>query len=404
LVTGKTEKAASIISYGLLVMTLTHTLTLVFQRMPSALFPTLMRPEEFNLTLQQIGIIAAIPPLCSALLSIPMGLLSDRYGARKMVFASMVVSALGALLASQASNPIIFIVAISLLSVSTTIYHPAAYSFTTKIVKPGDRPKVLGIHGAGGTLGMSLGPISLSILIGLLAFGWRQAFLFWLIPIILGAITVFGIKTEPTEDLQVNPASQMVEAEKPNIRSMMTTSLLLFLVFVGIRSIGRSMVGSFLPIYMVNTKGISESLANIIYGGNTLMGLIAAPLGGALASRFGEKRWLIGVLILSYICLGLAFLVPNTIAFTALYLISGFFNFLGMAANSSIVAKLSPSSQRGLGYALFFLPGSLMGAVAPVIAAFIGEVFGLSSIFYASIVVYAAGLFVLWFGVKIKEQ
>jgi MFS family permease len=401
--TGKTEKAASIISYGLLVMTLTHTLTHVFQRMPSALFPTLMRPEEFNLTLQQIGIIAAIPPLCSALLSIPMGLLSDRYGARKMVFASMVVSALGALLASQASNPIIFIVAISLLSVSTTIYHPAAYSFTTKIVKPGDRPKVLGIHGAGGTLGMSLGPISLSILIGLLAFGWRQAFLFWLIPIILGAITVFGIKTEPTEDLQVNPASQMVEAEKPNIRSMMTTSLLLFLVFVGIRSIGRSMVGSFLPIYMVNTKGISESLANIIYGGNTLMGLIAAPLGGALASRFGEKRWLIGVLILSYICLGLAFLVPNTIAFTALYLISGFFNFLGMAANSSIVAKLSPSSQRGLGYALFFLPGSLMGAVAPVIAAFIGEVFGLSSIFYASIVVYAAGLFVLWFGVKIKE-
>ena len=403
MVTGKTEKAASIISYGLLVMTLTHTLTHVFQRMPSALFPTLMRPEEFNLTLQQIGIIAAIPPLCSALLSIPMGLLSDRYGARRMVFASMVVSALGALLASQASNPIMFIVAISLLSVSTTIYHPAAYSFTTKIVKPGDRPKVLGIHGAGGTLGMSLGPISLSILIGLLAFGWRQAFLFWLIPIILGAITVLGIKTEPTEDFQVNPAPQKVEAEKSNIRSMLTTSLLLFLVFVGIRSIGRSMVGSFLPIYMVNTKGISESLTNIIYGGNTLMGLIAAPLGGALASRFGEKRWLIGVLVLSYICLGLAFVIPNTIAFTALYLISGFFNFLGMAANSSIVAKLSPSSQRGLGYALFFLPGSLMGAVAPVIAAFIGEVFGLSSIFYASIAVYAAGLFVLWFGVKIKE-
>jgi MFS family permease len=387
---GKTEKAASIISYGLLVMTLTHTLTHVFQRMPSALFPTLMRPEEFNLTLQQIGIIAAIPPLCS-------------YGARRMVFASMVVSALGALLASQASNPIMFIVAISLLSVSTTIYHPAAYSFTTKIVKPGDRPKVLGIHGAGGTLGMSLGPISLSILIGLLAFGWRQAFLFWLIPIILGAITVLGIKTEPTEDFQENPAPEKVEAKKANIRSMMTTSLLLFLVFVGIRTIGRSMVGSFLPIYMVNTKGISESLTNIIYGSNTLMGLIAAPLGGALAGRFGEKRWLIGVLVLSYICLGLAFVIPNTIVFTALYLISGFFNFLGMAANSSIVAKLSPSSQRGLGYALFFLPGSLMGAVAPVIAAFIGEVFGLSSIFYASITVYAAGLFVLWFGVKIKE-
>ena len=83
---GKPEKTASIISYGLLVMTLTHTITHVFQNMPSALFPILMKPDEFNLTLQQIGIIAAIPPLCSALLSIPMGLLSDRYGSRKMVF------------------------------------------------------------------------------------------------------------------------------------------------------------------------------------------------------------------------------------------------------------------------------------------------------------------------------
>jgi MFS family permease len=336
-----------------------------------------MRPEEFNLSLQQIGIIAAIPPLCSAL---------------------------GALMASQASNPMMFILAISLLSVNTTIYHPAAYSFTTKIVQPSDRPKALGIHGAGGTFGMSIGPISLSILMGLLAFRWRQVYFFWFIPLILGAIAVIGIKTEPTEDTPTTILSQPVKEEKPNIRSMLTTSLLLFLVFVGIRTIGRSMIGSFLPIYMVNNKGISESLTNIIYGSNTLMGLVAAPLGGAIATRFGEKRWLSGVLVLSYVCLGLAFVIPNTTAFIVLYLISGFFNFLGMAANSSIVAKLSPSSQRGLGYALFFLPGSAMGAVAPIIAASIGEAFGLASIFYASIAVYVLGLFVLHFGVKLKES
>ena len=64
------ERGATIFTYGLVVMTVTHTLTHLFQRMPSALFPTLMKPTEFNLTLQQVGIIAAIPPLCSAILSI----------------------------------------------------------------------------------------------------------------------------------------------------------------------------------------------------------------------------------------------------------------------------------------------------------------------------------------------
>jgi len=399
----RVETGAKFFSYGLLVMTFTHTLTHVFQRMPSALFPILMRPEEFNLTLQQVGVIAAIPPLCSALLSIPMGILSDRYGARRMVFVSMFVSLIGAFLASQAPNLTVFIIAISLLSVNTTIYHPAAYSFTTKIVKPEDRSRALGIHGAGGTFGMSIGPISLSILMTLLALRWRQVYLFWLIPIILGALTVLRIKTEPVEDLTEKPRETDGEAP-PNIMSILTLNLVLFLTFVGIQTSGRAMIGSFLPIYMVNNIGLSESLSNLIYGSNTLMGLVAAPLGGAIAGRYGEKRWLLGVLIVSYVCLGIAFTVSNTILFVSFYLLSGFFNFLGMAANSSIVAKLSPSSQRGLGYALFFLPGSIMGAIAPVIAAYIGETFGLISIFLVSIVVYFVGLLVLNFGVKIRDD
>jgi NNP family nitrate/nitrite transporter-like MFS transporter len=403
----KSERVASsgtILTYGLIVMTVTHTITHVFQRMPSALFPTLMKPTEFNLTLQQVGLIAAIPPLCSALLSIPMGLLSDRYGSNRMVLISMAVSAAGCLIASQAQTPLMFIVAISLLSINTTIYHPAAYSFTTKLVKPRNRPRALGIHGAGGTLGMSVGPISLSILMGLFAYKWRQVYIFWLIPVILGVLAVLRLKSEPTDDVQVEIDEKIENDSKGEATSLLTMGLLMFLAFVGINTIGRSMIASFLPIYMVNVKGLSNSLSNLIYGSNTLMGLVAAPLGGAFAVRFGEKRWLLAVLLFSYVSIALAFLVPSDIAFVAFYLLSGFFNFLGMAANSSIVAKLSSSQQRGLGYALYFLPGSIMGAVAPVLAAYIGDAYGLSAIFYASLIVYFTGLFVLKFFVKVRPS
>ena len=403
----KSERASSsgtIITYGLIVMTVTHTITHVFQRMPSALFPTLMKPTEFNLTLQQVGLIAAIPPLCSALLSIPMGLLSDRYGSNRMVLISMAVSAAGCLIASQAQTPLMFIVAISLLSINTTIYHPAAYSFTTKLVKPRNRPRALGIHGAGGTLGMSVGPISLSILMGLFAYKWRQVYIFWLIPVILGVLAVLRLKSEPTDDVQVEIDEKIENDSRGEATSLLTMGLLMFLAFVGINTIGRSMIASFLPIYMVNVKGLSNSLSNLIYGSNTLMGLVAAPLGGAFAVRFGEKRWLLAVLLFSYVSIGLAFVIPSDIAFVAFYLLSGFFNFLGMAANSSIVAKLSSSQQRGLGYALYFLPGSIMGAVAPVLAAYIGDAYGLGAIFYASLIVYFAGLFVLKFFVKVRPS
>jgi len=54
-----------------------------------------------------------------------------------------------------------------------------------------------------------------------------------------------------------------------------------------------------------------------------------------------------------------------------------------------------------LGYALYFLPGSVMGAIAPMIAASIADTFGVYSVFMACIGVYFLAVAVLQFGVKV---
>ena len=132
-----------ILSYGLIVMAVTHTLAHAFQNMHTALYPNLV--IEFALTNQQVGLISSIPSLVSALLSIPMGILSDKIGAKKMIILSIVVASCGALLAGLAQNPLMLIIAVSLLYLNTTIYHPASYSFTTFLFEPKDRSKALGI-------------------------------------------------------------------------------------------------------------------------------------------------------------------------------------------------------------------------------------------------------------------
>lgn len=394
--TGTARKGTSILSYGLLVMTATHTLTHVFQHIHLALFPVIR--TEFNLSLLQLGIIAAIPPLCQALFYIPTGLLSDRFGSKKMIFVSSSVAALGSLIASQTVGPTMLTLAVSLVYINTTIYHPAAYSFTSRLFRTRDRPKVLGIHGSGGTFGIAIGPISVSILMGIFAFGWRQVYLFWFVPILLGIVAVLRIRYEPTEDMR-DDATKPESSPKNN--SLYTVSLFMFLVFLAVRMTAGQMIGAFLPVYLVDEKGLSDVLSSLIYGSSSLMGLVGAPVGGFLASRFGEKRWLLIVLTLSYVFLGLAVAVPNIVIFVVLYLCYGFCTFLGMAANSAIMARLSPSQRRGLAYAFFFIPGSIMGAVAPLIAAYIAFAFGLNSIFVVALVVYVVGLAVLKLGVKI---
>jgi MFS family permease len=144
------------------------------------------------------------------------------------------------------------------------------------------------------------------------------------------------------------------------------------------------------------------ALASLIFGTSSLMGIVASPLGGVLAARYGEKRWTTATTIVSYICYALAFFIPSNIAFTLFYLGYGFFNLFSMAANSAITAKLSPSKQRGLGFALYFLPGSIMGAIAPMVAAYIADIWGIYTVFLASISVFAIAWLVFTLGVQVE--
>ncbi|MBE0633772.1 MFS transporter, partial [Candidatus Bathyarchaeota archaeon] len=310
-----------ILSYGLIVMAVTHALAHAFQNMHTALYPTLV--AEFALTNQQVGLISSIPSLISALLSIPMGLLSDKVGAKKMIILSIIVATCGALLAGLAQNPYMLIIAVSLLYLNTTIYHPASYSFTTFLFEPKDRTKALGVQGAGGTLGMALGPISIAILVGILGFGWRRAYIAWVIPLLLGIISVWYIKFIPTSDDEdkTSKGTGVSGASK-----LWTKSLVMFLSFGGLKTMAASMTITFLSLWPVNTRGMNLALASLIFGASSLMGIVASPLGGIFAARYGEKRWIIATSIVSYVSFALAFLIPGNIAFTVFYLGYGFFN------------------------------------------------------------------------------
>ncbi|MBT4320455.1 MFS transporter [Candidatus Bathyarchaeota archaeon] len=383
------------LSYGLIVMAFTHTLTHIFAGIAPTLYPEFI--VEFGLTNQDLGLLASIPSLCAALLSIPIGLMADKIGAKKMILISIAVAIAGAVLAYSATTPFTLILGLSLLIVNTTIYHPASYSFTTFLFKPEDRPKALGIHGAGGTLGMTLGPISLTLLIGSLAFNWRQVYLFWVAPLILGTISVWFIKYIPSEDI----STESDEKSSGQATKLLSRGLIIFLIFVAVRMMGMSMNRAFMNVWLADTKGWGLATRGIITGANTLMGLVAAPVGGILATRYGEKKWTVWTLIAAYICYTLAYVLPGDTTFIVFYVASGLFTFLSMAANSAIMAKLSPSGQRGLGYALYFLPGSVMGAIAPMIAAFIADNFGVYNVFMACIGVYFLAVAVLQFGVKV---
>jgi MFS family permease len=147
---------------------------------------------------------------------------------------------------------------------------------------------------------------------------------------------------------------------------------------------------------------MSLTVSTFLQSTNTLSGLIAAPIGGYLASKYGDKQWLEISLLGAFTVLALAFQIPNNALFMAFYVLYGVGNTLGMAGRSAIMAKLTPSGQRGLGFALFFLPGSIIGAVTPVVAGYVADTMGFQTIFNVAVVVNFVALGILRFAVKVE--
>ncbi len=391
---GETEKKKTgILSYGLIVMAVSHTLTHVFGGIHTAIFSELR--DEFDLNLQQLGLIASIPSLASAILAIPVGLLSDRIGSKKMLLLSFSFAGLGAILAGTASTPLMLIAAVSLIYVNTAIYHPASYSATAKMFKPQDRAKAMGLHGAGGTLGHAIGPLSVSLLVGLLAWQWRQVYLFLVAPMFIGILMVLKLPNHEDE------TEEKVLPEKKSGEKFLTTSLAMFLAYQATRMISSSMINTFLVLYLQDIRGMSLTVSTFLKSTNTLTGLVCAPIGGYLAARFGDKQWLQTSLLGAFTILAIAFQISNNTLFIALYIIYGVGNTLGMAGRSAIMAKLTPSGQRGLGYALFFLPGSIIGSVAPFVAGYFADFMGFQTIFNVAVMVNFIALGILQFMVKV---
>jgi MFS family permease len=390
-------RALSFVNYGLIVMTVTHVLTHVFGGIHTAIF-SLLR-EEFSLSLQQLGIIAAIPPLCQALFTIPTGVLSDRYGSKRMLLTSFTVAIVGALMASRASSPLVFILAISLVYVNNAIYHPASYSYTANAFESKSRPKALGLHGAGGTLGHATGPLAVSVLIGVLSLGWRQVYLILTAPILLGVLMVLLLKEEPVAPDAVSEEPRGGDAG--GVRSLLTRSMVMFLAFRTLTSMGTSMISSFFILYLQDIRGLTLALASFIFSSRQLSGLIAAPVGGFMASRFGEKRWLVYTSAVGYAAFGLSLFSNNNALFIFLFLLYGFCNTLSMASRTSILAKLTPVRSRGLGYSIFFLPTSLVGAAAPAMAGWIATIYGFEMAFYIAIAAFALAWIIMKFMVEV---
>lgn len=149
---------------------------------------------------------------------------------------------------------------------------------------------------------------------------------------------------------------------------------------------------SLLPLY-IKSLGGSESQIGGIMGTYSLTAILSQPFAGALADRFGRKRFLLlGSALGILASVGFAFSTRLGIQFFLLRLLQGVGFSAFYVSNLTLVADIVPQSRRGQAVGLFGISGLITIALSPALGEQLIHSAGYSTFFQAAAAAAAAGL------------
>jgi MFS family permease len=336
-----------------------------------ALIPIVIK--EFHLSILEASLVASIPSIIQLIMNIPLGPLADRFNAKHFLLVSMLIEGSSAIFLSQTSNFWMLILGVSVMRISSPIYHISALSFLSRSSNIKNMNRSMGFHNSFGSLGSAIGVISLAIFLSTL--GWRWVYLFWGIPILIWGLVIFRSLEFRTEILSVPDKISRLS----NLRLIFFTEFIIFLIFVGLREMGINGILTFLTTYLEVERGLHEVTATLIFGMGPLMGIFGSLSGGYLGEKTGAKKALSAIILGCTCSLVILMISTHFFLITIIYLAFTTLSYSAYVPMNTMIAEITPHTKRGTSFSAYFFTEGLTISITPIILAW---AIGLTDIWY----------------------
>lgn len=278
------QRAASI---QLLLSTVAFTVCFYGWTLYGPLAPAFQK--SLHLSDVQLGWLVAIPVVLGSLMRVPLGFLSQRFGGRIVFIALMafVIVPLVAIAAWHESFPalIVFGFLLGFAGASFAVGVP----FVNDWYPPERRGFALGMYGAGtgGTVIAGLTAPTLAASYGL----WAPFILAAVVIAATAAVFMLFARNAPDFAPTTGSIMSTFDVFRKSFRAW-TLALVYFVTFGGFVA-----MFLYLPQILVGVYALSKPDAGERAAGFALLAVLARPIGGALADRYGAERVLVYCLV-----------------------------------------------------------------------------------------------------------
>lgn len=342
----------------LFTISFSHLLNDVMQSVIPSIYPIVK--DQYNFSFTQIGFITLAFQLTASILQPFVGAYTDRKSKPYSLTLAMLFSLAGIISLSFASSFFAFLVAVSLIGIGSSVFHPEA-SRVAYLASGGKKGLAQSIFQLGGNAGSAIGPLLAAIII--LPRGQFSIIWFSIIAI-LGMIILFAIGKWYEERIQLRKKSSanVLHEIAPGItKNRVIVSIGILLVLIFSKYFYMASMTNYFTFYLIEKFNVSVGQSQYYLFSFLAAVAIGTIIGGPVGDRFGRKY------VIWFSILGAApftLLLPHVNLFWTVFLAI----LIGVIIASAFSAILV--------YATDLVPGKI-GTIAGL---FFGFTFGMAGI------------------------
>lgn len=383
----------------LVVLGLTHLLNDLMQSLIPAAYPIIR--DSYGLDFVQIGMITMTFQIAGSLLQPVIGMVTDRYPAPYSPVAGMLFTLSGLLALAFAHSYANILVAVALIGIGSSIYHPEATRMA-RYAAGGRQGLAQGLFQVGGQAGGALGPVFAALII----VPWGQSSLAWFAAMALAAMMLLAWIGSKQRQISAEFIAHRAARKGtalglvPHSAFTIGLGLVVLMALMFSKSAYNESFRSFYTFYLMDRFGLSIPSAQMMLFIFLLAAAAGALIGGIVGDRIGRHR-VIWISILGP--LPLTLLLPHVDLFWT-GVLTVLINLIMASAFASILIydmELLPH-RIGLIGGLFYGLNFGLGGVAAAILGVLADRYGVQAVYQMCAFLPLIGL-LAWFLPPIDE-
>ena len=269
----------------LIICGISHFLNDMIQSIIPSIYPILK--EKFQFSFAQIGLITLVFQMTSSILQPFTGLYADKHPRPYALSVGMCFTLVGLLALAFANHYILILLAVSVVGLGSSIFHPTA-SRVTQMASGGRKSFAQSIFQVGGNGGSALGPLLAALII--LPFGQHAIAWFALAALLAALIMVrLGAWYKARIQYVVKHPQKPVGLNTHISRRAKYGALALLILLVFSKYFYTSCITSYFTFFLIDKFGVSVKASQLFLFVFLAAFAIGTVAGGMLGDKFGRK-------------------------------------------------------------------------------------------------------------------